>query len=286
MSKSSLKVMGFVGATDPESEECRRVLHQFGSPCAQALFPRASGKSPVRANQAYDPMVTFRESVPDSVRYLIFIECFVPAALRERAEDIGAQILVCDHHNPGDPGFEMAPKDFLKGSSLGQLLAYCGFEPTETQRLIAANDHCLSAAARGECPGVDPLALLNHRNATRARWRELPVEIIVAEVERATRLLTEAPRKVIGDEEVVCLTAKDLSSHKEIATAAAWFRGTGIGYLYEYLNPYTKDHKHGIMGVRPETVTHWLTEVATKDLALNTARTYGCAARGYAGGYV
>src|SRR5690606_4175915 len=77
-----------------------------------------------------------------------------------------------DHHRPGDPGYGKPPEEFLPASSIGQVLI-------ELDRLgvadripskdileairAAAADHCLAAAYRGECPGVDPDALM--------RWR-------------------------------------------------------------------------------------------------------------------
>jgi hypothetical protein len=41
--------------------------------------------------------------------------------------------------------------------------------PTPTQRLIAAADHCLTAAYQGRCPGADPKELLFLRASWRAR---------------------------------------------------------------------------------------------------------------------
>jgi hypothetical protein len=280
----NIKVMGFVGATDPESEECRRVLRQFGSPCAQALFPGVGRKRPVESMQAYDELITFNEPIADSVKCMIFMECAVPQVLRDKAEELGAQILVCDHHNPGDPGFDMGPKDFLKGSSLGQLLNYCGIDPSPEQRIIAALDHCLSAAARGECPGVDPKEAFDYRCKTRAKRMNIPLEKVLAEVDRSVKRLATAPRMILDSEEVVCLTTKDFKEYRELATAAAWFEGRGIGYVYERLNPFLRVQKYGVMGVTPKTVEYWKTQVAPK-MGIAPARTYWCGARGYAGGY-
>jgi hypothetical protein len=103
--------------------------------------------------------------------------------------------VIIDHHNPGDPGYGRSPAEFLPASSIGQVIAilgddriainrhtlsaespqdlylvpagaladdsdpaWClgtGFVPTDIV-LTAAADHCLDAARRGECPGVDP----------------------------------------------------------------------------------------------------------------------------------
>ena len=72
-----------------------------------------------------------------------------------------------DHHNPGDPGYEKPPENYLAGSSLGQVLGLLEREPDDTQRLLAAADHCLTAAYQGRCPGIDPHELL----FLRASWR-------------------------------------------------------------------------------------------------------------------
>src|SRR5690606_32702554 len=61
------------------------------------------------------------------------------------------------------------PDRYMEGSSLGQVLALLGREPTETQRLLAAGDHCLTAAYQGACEGVDPGRLLE----LRASWQAL-----------------------------------------------------------------------------------------------------------------
>src|SRR5690606_15369025 len=74
-----------------------------------------------------------------------------------------------DHHNPGDPGYEMPPERYLEGASLGQTLGLLEVEPTPTQRLLAAADHCLTAAYQERCPGVDPRELLFLRASWRAR---------------------------------------------------------------------------------------------------------------------
>lgn len=76
----------------------------------------------------------------------VFVEC----SLHDRQP--AARV---NHHHPGDPGYTAAPEDYLAGSSLGQVLMLLEREPSETQRLLAASDHCLSAACQGRCPGVD-----------------------------------------------------------------------------------------------------------------------------------
>jgi len=61
--------------------------------------------------------------------------------------------------------------------------------------LAAAADHCLAAAYRGECPGVDPDALMRWRVETRAAFQGRTVEEVLADVERARELLEDAPNE-------------------------------------------------------------------------------------------
>jgi len=52
--------------------------------------------------------------------------------------------------------------------------------------LVAAADHCLAAAYRGECPGVDPDAVMRWRAESRAKFQNRPVEVILSDVAAAS----------------------------------------------------------------------------------------------------
>lgn len=65
--------------------------------------------------------------------------------------------------------------------------------------LAAAADHCLGAAYRGECPGVDPDALMRWRAESRARFQGRTVEEVLADVERAQAALRAAPELVLSE---------------------------------------------------------------------------------------
>jgi len=68
----------------------------------------------------------------------------------------------------------------------------------------AAADHCLAAAYRGECPGVDPDALMRWRVEQRAAHQGRSVEDVLADVELARAALREAPRIDLGAGLSVC----------------------------------------------------------------------------------
>lgn len=61
----------------------------------------------------------------------------------------------------------------------------------------AAADHCLAAAYRGECPGVDPDALMRWRVTSRAAFQGRDPEALLADVERARAAIRSAPEVVL-----------------------------------------------------------------------------------------
>jgi hypothetical protein len=84
--------------------------------------------------------------------------------------------------------------------------------------LAAAADHCLAAAYRGECHGVDPDALMRWRIAMRAchQWRS-EAEVL-ADVERARAALRAAPRLHLApDVDVVDMRGQNVPELPEAA---------------------------------------------------------------------
>lgn len=152
-----------LGAPDPEMREIAHVLRDAGR---HYLHAAREGMR-VTTRTAYDANGVLRPSrwlgmggVLPPQQPAVFVECTV------RGHEPVARV---DHHNPGDPGYAMPPGRYLEGASIGQTLRLLGREPTPTQRLLAAADHCLTAAYQGQCPGVDPKELLFLRAAWRAK---------------------------------------------------------------------------------------------------------------------
>lgn len=72
--------------------------------------------------------------------------------------------------------------------------------------LAAAADHCLAAAYRGQCPGVDPDELMKWRAESRARFQKRSAADVLADIERARQALREAPDLVLNSHR----TARDM----------------------------------------------------------------------------
>ena len=97
--------------------------------------------------------------------------------------------------------------------------------------LAAAADHCLAAGYQGQCPGVDPEALMQWRNETIASFEGRAVESVIADIEWTRRVLREAPEVVLDTAPGGhCIAARDVRDRvvPELAEAAA---REGVAYL-------------------------------------------------------
>lgn len=157
--------------------------------------------------------------------------------------------------------------------------------------LTAAADHCLGAAYRGECPGVDPDELLAHRVANRARYQHridsergaakgdvAHYESLIRErIEAARRELREAPHIELGPE----LDARDMRRDTlvpELAEAATW---DGVAYVAGPFAQPDGRRKFTCSGDRRTVeafMSHWAPANGLTDI-------YGDPARGFAGGH-
>ncbi len=175
--------MWILGASDPEMEMIEGLLRERGESFTYATI---AGRR-VRPAEAYKADGI---SVPSAFQ-IVLVEC--RPALHEN------NLVVVDHHHRGDPGYGVSPENYKQGSSLGQVLALLGEEWTEERRLCAAADHCLAAAYRGECPGVDPDKLMTWRAESRAKFQKTSTAAILAAVEETRAALRVAPRIAVQE---------------------------------------------------------------------------------------
>src|SRR5690606_33870026 len=161
----------------------------------------------------------------------------------------------------------------------------------------AAADHCLGAAYRGECPGVDPDELMRWRAESRARFQGRSVGEILADIEATTSALREAyacdpllleePGSGCGDPQCSC--------HLDAVPRVADMRRgppwpelveascrTGIGYVAGPLRSPDGRRKITCSGDAQQIrafLDHWASRQGLVDC-------YGDPARGFAGGYL
>lgn len=181
-------VLFVLGAADPEMNAIEHLLSASGVSFVHATV---DGKRVYPAN-------AYRATVPDAASALLqrggrvyFVECVGDAP--EGATRI-------DHHWPGDPGYGRPANEYWDASSLGQTVAALrdgivdAVAITPEMRMVAAADHCLGAAYHGDCPGVDPDALMRWHVASRAAFEGRSEQAVLRDVEAARMALRAASR--------------------------------------------------------------------------------------------
>lgn len=256
-----------LGAQDGEMREIEKVLSKFGFEYAYASTSGLRSDS----SQAYQSQGVcsissdgrVRSAVPPPNKAIAFVECTIPLRIPD------ARI---DHHNPGDPGYEAPPARYLEGSSLGQVLALLGEKATDDQRLMAAADHCLTAAYQGLCPGVDPGELL----FSRAAWQALMTRRTLSETMSSIIMAGAKVRRRYDERLGASFFSDPTRSPKDLPEGAAY---VGIPVIYRSLMP-GGTMKEMIKGACPARIEAFMREHQAKG-----RRTYGNPFRGYAGAY-
>jgi hypothetical protein len=256
-----------LGAQDPEMREIEKTLGQAGIAWVHAA---RQGRR-CNAQTAYDADSVVRLGLDGNPRPAllppkapaVFVEC----QLRDHTP-----ALRVDHHNPGDAGYEIPPERYLEGSSLGQVLRLLEREPDETQRLLAAGDHCLTAAYQGACPGVDPHELLFLRASWQAKMSGRSLSDVMEGVLDAAKRVRTHHDSEFGESLFLDPTRlpKDLPEGAAYAGLPVRYRALlPDGVLKEMLKGAAPEHIERFMGEHREAGRH----------------TYGNPYRGYAGAY-
>jgi hypothetical protein len=117
-----------LGAADPEMEAIDSLLRELGETIAYATVGLDGPR--VTAAQAYHVDCTWRDpaSEDDAWDEIVTVECVPTTRVTRRI----------DHHRPGDPGFGAPPEEFLRASSIGQVIA----ELAELDVLPKSWDYC------------------------------------------------------------------------------------------------------------------------------------------------
>lgn len=239
---------------------------------------------------------------------VITVEC---APTPDFAYPAGTRIIKIDHHKEGDYGWGLPADKFLEASSIGQLWAMITKEdlfvdPDEWSfdyfdgknahframsnghwqsegdysvvpvprdvMYTAAADHCLEAAYRGRCPGIDPDALMAWRAESRATFQRRPVADVLADVEAARVRLRDA----LGDRQYADLRGESIPELPEAACRE------GVAYLATQSD--RDGRKKVVLGgaASPELVRSFMNGEVVPGLT----DYYGNPDRGFAGGYI
>lgn len=256
-----------LGAQDPEMREIERVVQNAGFARAHAAH---AGRrcTPQTAYAANGVVLLGADAVARPVLLppkapTVFVEC------RLRGFEPVVRI---DHHHPGDPGWGVPPERYLEGSSLGQVLRLLERGADETQRLLAASDHCLTAAYQGQCPGVDPNELLFLRASWQAKISGRTLSDVIDGILTAAKRVRRHHDSELGEARFLDPTQMP----SDLPEGAAY---AGLPVRYRALQPEGV-LKEMFKGGTPEAVAAFMAEHRAAGREV-----YGNPYRGYAGAY-
>lgn len=280
-----MKKLWILGAPDPEMEKIEKLLDDVGEDFGYAM---ADGRRvhPGSAYRADSIEVDGRrlDRPPGGTKWIAYIECAVCGGLGgpeggpwKSCVQYCAEVVI-DHHRPGDPGYGRPPREFLAASSIGQVLGVLDIEiPERGYILAAAADHCLGAAYRGECPGVDPDELMAWRVRSRATFQGRDPEELLRDVEATRKALHDEPLLDLGDGVYVRDMRRD-PPYPELPEAGT---REGVGYVAGPLKDRSGRRKITCSGM-PEHIEAFMSTWAPEQGLVDI---YGDPARGFAGGY-
>jgi hypothetical protein len=257
-----------LGAQDPEMREIAHILRRVQRRYVHA----AKDRMRVSSRTAYDADGVVKLSRGGRAIGAV-LPPRDPAAFVECTVRGHEPVLRVDHHHPGDPGYPMPAEQYLQGASIGQLLALFEMEATPTQRLLAAADHCLTAAYQGQCPGVDPMELLFLRASWRARMSGRSLVDVIDGILHAAK----QARRYYDSEYGESLFLDPTELPPDLAEGAA-YAGRAVRYREWFPGGELKEM---LKGGSPEHIERFMA------MHRNEGReVYGNPYRGYAGAYI
>lgn len=255
----SKSVVFALGAHDPEMRAIRYKLGKAGYRCAIAnrFGRRCSSSNAYCADDLSKPI--------DEDQKIVWVECRSDRYCADRD-------IIVDHHNPGDPGYAAPPSEYWEGSSIGQISKLIGVSNRE-DRLVAASDHCLSAAMRGECTSIDPNELMNWRIEVRSAMADIQPWLLRRMITRAVERIESLPRLNFAGIQIVDAS---FDTTPELRDAAAV---VGLPIILTKKTA-VRQVKVGLYGARADVVSSWLEMMQDSGLVDHT---YGNPFREYAG---
>ncbi len=180
-----------LGSKDIEMDAIENVLKANGLPYGYALDENGKRCHP---RNAYKAVGTDAPWSVDDFDEIVLVECSMNLG--------GRKFATVDHHFKGNPGYGMPAEQAVAASSLGQICKLLEVEMTQEMCVIAASDHNLRAAYEGRVSGVTPEEVLALRGKELAARYGTDIDGFAAGVRATVELLKNAPKILVGGEEV------------------------------------------------------------------------------------
>lgn len=267
-------VIVIFGADDHEAQAAKKLALAAGLEIADATVDGVK----CHAGNAYQANGSTCDTTHSGIHCILF-EC------GEGASNGLNTIAVCDHHRPGDYGYDLPPYQFWQASSLGQLAKHLGYgEDAEKAAkamkvgeqwllMVAANDHCPANAYRGDCIGI-----------TSNEFHEFRLALLMEQFgEHRVKTLVAFWNKELKDGAILNVSdirgLGPLKDRDEKACLAEVGLSQGMGYIYLSINGGGNQEICLGGSNSPKTVEavmEWMEKVTGN-------KPYGVPSRGYAG---
>lgn len=279
-----------LGADDPEMQTISYCLrkkeleYRYAAVDGQRCYPSTA----YRADSTVTPEGRIEMLAGDYDQF-VFVECR-PWNIPLKEKHI--RLLALDHHEEGDPGYDLGPENFWEASSLGQVIRSLRImgHPlaiTHSMRVLAAMDHCRQAAMRGECPGISPYEVITRRIQEIAAAKGVTSEAVQTRIDKYIATFRNCQAKRFGSGEVIDYTEHHLGSgySLDLLSAQTALDIEGLSALLRHNDaPGESSERISISGhVTPDMVTYFLQHYAPEK---SLHRTFGVPRRGYAGGFL
>lgn len=287
-----------LGAMDLEMATIKHLLQTEGCIVVNATV---DGFQKVRASAAYSSVETPSQST-------VWIEC-CSAKGKAALRNSGAVLL--DHHHKGDSGYDVGPEDYLRGSSIGQLLyfmvqngylprwekvhtyekdgysyeggrAYLSYHGAKyavpyEYKYAAAADHCLANAYKGACPAIDVEALKMWRLTKLATFKKMTTTKLMELITKEEEILKKCPIIMMGEYKVIDARQEDLYHSKEAGA------NIGMPLLTSKELSTATGAKVMLQATNQEVISYFMEEWA---IEMDMTSVYGNRNRGIAGGFI
>ncbi len=244
-----------------------RLLESLGLPFAFAL---SSKDQRVNPRDAY----TTTYPIEDMGLSPIVIEC-LPTSV--------SALLSIDHHRPGDYGYDLGPEDYLQAASIGQLSTLLSIELTQEDKVLAAMDHCFSAALKGACPEVTVEEVLNRKINAIAESFEISPEKVMMHTFKQIGRIRDARTVQFFDCEIADIREIELGNGYTFDSLTLGVAQAVIGTPILYSTADSDGAEKIILLSDKPTAIEYFTQTFVPENELHHC--YSVPDRGYAGAY-
>ena len=249
-----------------------------------AVYFRYGVNDPPPADKTFDGGMTTTPWTDNTYTHVFWVEC-TPLQLHEQwiTNNCDKQYYI-NHHRPEDVGYGLPPEQYWSASSLGQVINTLRCPPRGLQivsknnldvnvviqpRLwllehIAAADHCLRAAYKGQCPGILPVSLRMWRLMSSSKQQNLSIDYCIHHQRQQIAEVLALPKCCLGAKPD---TISELESYLiKDATGMNIYNAPELAYILDISIMFKRRNFICITNAEPWVIDLWVERYARDKL--------------------